>query len=199
MKLLLSSKATLTVLCIALVAQIPHAAYVFTHIGDQKEGWFNFFHGYSYAIALELAVLLFVVRNRQAESYGFAAVSIAINLCYYAMHNVTPFQLQAFPAWLVSVALPVAIACYSHDIAHETVAPVLRTIDVNVAQPAQQITQQNETVVVPVAQQKPTSAQRRAQLETWLRNNITINVSEVAEGFGVSQQLVRRELKELRS
>ena len=125
MKLLLSSKATLTVLCIALVAQIPHAAYVFTHIGAQEEGWFNFFHGYSYAIALELAVLLFVVRNRQAESYGFAAVSVAINLCYYAMHNVAPFQLQAFPAWLVSIALPVAIACYSHDIAKkQKVRPV---------------------------------------------------------------------------
>ena len=66
MNLLRSKEATLSVLVIALIAQIPHAAYVFTHIGKQQETWFSFGHGGAYAIALELAVLLFVVRRRQA-------------------------------------------------------------------------------------------------------------------------------------
>lgn len=129
MKLLRSKESTLAVLIIALVAQLPHAAYVFAHIGNQDTGWLQTAHSYSYAIALELAVLLFVVRNKNLESYGFALVSVLINLSYYNMHEVVPFSLAAFPAWLVSVALPVAIARYSHDIAHEAIEPVRSAIE----------------------------------------------------------------------
>lgn len=191
MNLLRSKEATLSVLVIALIAQIPHAAYVFTHIGKQQETWFSFGHGGAYAIALELAVLLFVVRNRKWESYGFAAVSVLINLSYYNMHGVSTFALSAFPAWLVSVALPVAIACYSHDIAHETVQH-------SAEQPQLEMKPVAESVE-PVAAQRPTAAKRRAQLEAWLQNNITVNVAQVAQQFEVSQTLIRRELKELRT
>lgn len=202
MNLLRSKEATLSVLVIALIAQIPHAAYVFTHIGKQQETWFSFGHGGAYAIALELAVLLFVVRNRQVESYGFAAVSILINLSYYNMHGVSVFSLGSFPAWLVSVALPVAIACYSHDIAHETVQHSFTTIDVPVQHSAEQPQLEMKPVahtVEPVAAQRPTAAERRAQLETWLQNNIAVNVAQVAQQFEVSQTLIRRELRELRT
>lgn len=202
MNLLRSKEATLSVLVIALIAQIPHAAYVFTHIGKQQETWFSFGHGGAYAIALELAVLLFVVRNRKWESYGFAAVSVLINLSYYNMHGVSTFALSAFPAWLVSVALPVAIACYSHDIAHETVQHSFTTIDVPVQHSAEQPQLEMKPVaesVEPVAAQRPTAAKRRAQLEAWLQNNITVNVAQVAQQFEVSQTLIRRELKELRT
>lgn len=115
-----SPNATLGVLALALVAQMPHAADVFrliVHGSDLPAT----LHSYTFAIALELAVLLFVVQNRSAESYGFAGVSIAMNLSYYHLHDVQLFTLAALPALLVSVALPVAIARYSHAVA---VAPV---------------------------------------------------------------------------
>lgn len=111
-----SSNATLSVLGLALIAQMPHAADVFrliVHGSDLPAT----LHSYTFAIALELAVLLFVVQNRSAESYGFAAVSIAMNLSYYHLHNVHLFNVAALPALLVSVALPVAIARYSHAVA----------------------------------------------------------------------------------
>jgi hypothetical protein len=111
-----SSNATLAVLVLALVAQTPHAADVFRLI-VHSEGWTAIAHSYSFAIALELAVLLFVVQNRQKESYGFAGVSIAMNLSYYALHGVQLIAINALPALLVSVALPVAIARYSHAVA----------------------------------------------------------------------------------
>lgn len=116
-ELLRKSYIALLVLALALIAQIPHAAYVFDHIAGNiaEESWTML--GFSYAIALELAVLMFVVHGKQAESYAFAGASVLVNLSYYAMHNVSLWSLEAFPAWLVAFMLPVAIARYSHVIA----------------------------------------------------------------------------------
>jgi hypothetical protein len=111
--------ATLIVLCSALLAQLPHAADVFRLI-VVGEGWWPTVHSYTYAIALELAVLLFVVQRRNVESYAFAGVSILVNLSYYHLHGVQLLSVAALPAWLVSIALPAAIAQYSHLIAAAT-------------------------------------------------------------------------------
>lgn len=105
--------ATLIVLCAALLSQMPHAADVFRLL-VAGEGIWATVHGYAYAVALELAVLLFVVQRRNAESYVFAGVSILVNLSYYALHGTNLFVFAALPAWLVSIALPAAIARYSH-------------------------------------------------------------------------------------
>ena len=115
---------TLIVLCSALLAQLPHAADVFRLI-VMGDGLWPVLHSYTYAVALELAVLLFVVQRRNVESYAFAAVSICVNLSYYALHGVQLFSVAALPAWLVSIALPAAIAQYSHLIAAATDAPAV--------------------------------------------------------------------------
>lgn len=121
-----SPSATLIVLCSALLAQLPHAADVFRLIvvGD---GLWPTLHSYTYAIALELAVLLFVVQRRNVESYAFAGVSILVNLSYYHLHGVQLLSVAALPAWLVSIALPAAIAQYSHLIAAASDAPMQRS------------------------------------------------------------------------
>ncbi len=118
-KFLRSPLATLIVLCSALLAQLPHAADVFRLIvmGDDT---LSRLHGLTYAVALELAVLLFVVQHRNVESYIFAAVSILVNLSYYYLHGVALLSVAALPAWLVSIALPAAIAQYSHLIVAAT-------------------------------------------------------------------------------
>jgi hypothetical protein len=118
--------ATLIVLIAALLAQLPHAADVFRLV-VHGDGIWQVLHSYSYAIALELAVLLFVVQRRNVESYLFAAVSVCVNLAYYALHGVNLFTVAALPAWLISIALPAAIARYSHlivDAAHVAPDPV---------------------------------------------------------------------------
>lgn len=118
-KFLRSPLATLIVLCSALLAQLPHAADVFRLI-VAGNGWPAILHGFTYALALELAVLLFVVQHRNVESYIFAAVSILVNLSYYYLHGVALLSVAALPAWLVSIALPAAIAQYSHLIVAAT-------------------------------------------------------------------------------
>ena len=133
-KFLRSPLATLIVLCSALLAQLPHASDVFRLI-VAGNGWPAILHGFTYALALELAVLLFVVQHRNVESYIFAAVSILVNLSYYYLHGVALLSVAALPAWLVSIALPAAIAQYSHLIvaateqgeAQTAIAPVLPT------------------------------------------------------------------------
>jgi hypothetical protein len=117
-QILRSQVATLAVLSLALLAQLPHAAEVFM-IAGASHGWLAWLHGLAYAVALELAVLLFVVQERRSESYGFAIVSVLVNLAYYA-ERVSLFSVQALPAWLISLALPIAIALYSHAIAGDS-------------------------------------------------------------------------------
>jgi len=113
--------ATLVVLVAALLAQLPHAADVFRLV-VHGDGLWQVAHSYSYAIALELAVLLFVVQRRNVESYLFAFVSICVNLAYYSLHGVNLFSVAALPAWLISIALPAAIARYSHLIVDAGIA-----------------------------------------------------------------------------
>lgn len=154
-----SPNAVLCVLALALLAQMPHAADVFRLIvkpESTEHNWqwlFSVAHSYSYAVALELAVLLFVVLNRHVESYIFAGASILINLCYYGLSSVHLFSLNAFPAWLISIVLPVAIARYSHAIVdsgateqqpqHKRVTRTVRNT---------QTVEQSEQFVVPTVQ-----------------------------------------------
>lgn len=193
-----SPNATLAVLGLALIAQMPHAADVFRLI-VQGAGWSATMHSYTFAIALELAVLLFVVQNRSAESYGFAAVSIAMNLSYYHLHNVQLFNVAALPALLVSVALPVAIARYSHAVAvapvhtepvqdEQALQPVVQPASV---QSAETSTQEDK----PDAQAKPAQVNpddaRRARL---LKSEGLTNIQIAAE-LGVHRNTVGSLLK----
>lgn len=149
--------ATLAVLLTALVAQLPHAADVF-RLAVAGHGLGATLHSYSYAVALELAVLLFVVQRRNVESYVFAVASICINLAYYALHGVNLASVSAAPAWLISVALPVAIARYSHlivDAAHEDAAPVAQPVSPSVAQPVAQPVAPTTNQVVSVSPSEP--------------------------------------------
>lgn len=98
------------VLILALAAQMPHAAAVFARLAPGA-GWLGAAHAAAYALALEGAILIFVMRGRRWTSVGFAACSVAVNLAYYWPAFVAPAAL------LVSVALPVAIALYSHEMA----------------------------------------------------------------------------------
>jgi hypothetical protein len=109
-----SQYAVLTVLVIALVAQMPHAQHVF-YLRGHDMGWASWLQSWGFAIALEVAVLVFVVRGNVRASWGFATFSIAINLAYYAQTTGSAWYMSVID-WLLSVGLPVAIALYSHEV-----------------------------------------------------------------------------------
>ena len=205
--------ATLVVLVAALLAQLPHAADVFRLV-VHGDGWWQIAHSYSYAIALELAVLLFVVQRRNWESYLFAFVSICVNLAYYSLHGVNLFSVAALPAWLISIALPAAIARYSHLIvdagiaqnnAAETPQDDAQDVDTTDAEtPQTDGTSAAQLPYVPAPQErkparktarkrkavKLTPEQRRAQV---MESGIT-DAATIAAQFGVSMRTAQADI-----
>jgi hypothetical protein len=117
LKVLRSQSFLILVLALALLGQVPHAAHVFLHFSIASGVWATL-HSYAYALAVEMAILLFVVHARHMESYIFAGVSVLVNLAYYSM-QVSLFTFAALPVWLVSFALPCGIALYSHLLADD--------------------------------------------------------------------------------
>lgn len=102
--------AILVVLLLAFLAQMPHAGAVFLSVAHES-GWLQAISGLTYAVALEVATLVFVMRGKIAESWIFACFSIAVNVCYYFFPNGGPVAKG-----LISLGLPLAIALYSHEL-----------------------------------------------------------------------------------
>lgn len=186
--------AILVVLVLALVAQMPHAADVFRLIVHGSD-WLAVLHSYSFAIALELAVLLFVVQNRHVESYGFAAVSVAMNISYYHLHDVHLWSLAALPAVLVSVALPIAIARYSHAVAEvplpSDIKPKRKSSPVQTAEPAVHSQSAEDAQVEPDTQ--PNDAQipvidKKHRVQQMRAEGLTI--AQIADEMGVHRNTV---------
>ena len=191
--------ATLIVLIAALLAQLPHAADVFRLV-VHGDGIWQVLHSYSYAIALELAVLLFVVQRRNVESYLFAAVSVCVNLAYYALHGVNLFTVAALPAWLISIALPAAIARYSHlivDAAHgapepaQDAAPTVQRRKRNVEP---EVVQDATPEPLQVAQDDATPT-IDARAQALQMANEGMNASQIAKALDANYSTVRSWLK----
>lgn len=116
-KFLKSEGAILAVILFAFGAQMPHAYSVFISVSHGTENGVSAFLKISavlYAIALEIATLVFVARGRVLFSIVFAVVSVAVNLSYY----FAP-EGSALTMILISLALPLAIALYSHELSHD--------------------------------------------------------------------------------
>lgn len=106
----------------ALIPMINHTAIVYQAAYD-NEGWIL---SYVYSIALELAILLFVLRGRNKKKkfdykpIFFMLVSIGVNACYY-------FNI---PIWvdklLLTIILPVTIALYSYEVVNDRKKIIVR-------------------------------------------------------------------------
>ena len=192
--------ATLIVLIAALLAQLPHAADVFRLV-VHGDGIWQILHSYSYAIALELAVLLFVVQRRNVESYLFAIVSVCVNLAYYALHGVNLFSVAAMPAWLISIALPAAIARYSHLIVDAAQADAFMQVE----SPKQDAPVQRRKRTEPDATPEPLQVAQDAtddatptvdaRAQALQMANEGMNASQIAKALGANYSTVRSWLK----
>lgn len=109
--------AILVVILFAFGAQMPHAYSVFISVAHGTETAVSALLKISavlYAIALEIATLVFVARGRVLFSIVFAVVSVAVNLSYYFAPDGSALTMI-----LISLALPLAIALYSHELSHD--------------------------------------------------------------------------------
>lgn len=117
----------------ALFVQAPHSAEVFHRISTSLAWWWplGWLHSAGFALVLELAVLLFVVRGRKELSWCFAGISVLMNIFYYYTPAwwISPGTTAAAMVMCIvtSIALPLAIAFYSHEVAGDDVQVV--TVD----------------------------------------------------------------------
>jgi len=185
-------------------------------------GWQAQLHAYAFALAVETAVLLFVLAGHKRISYAFALATFATNLSYYAMAGVDLLSVQGAPAWLMSLLLPAAIMGYSHTIAERggavsstatppdaaTAPPVApaEPLDVAVPEPASD----EQPAAAPAApaparkpaqrktQRKPaklSAAQRQAQIAS---SGVT-DPSAICAQFGVSLRTAQNDIAAVRS
>lgn len=118
--------AVLSFLTLALVAQIPQVAALVLHIVGQGD-WLSYLHAYTFAIALDGAILIFVTRQRTGLAWVFAIGSMLMNTTHYmppvlARHASLldpPAIVDIVGAALLSIALPFALAQYSHLASHD--------------------------------------------------------------------------------
>jgi hypothetical protein len=116
----------------ALFVQAPHSAEVFHRISTSQ--WWaivSWVHSAGFAIVLELAVLLFVVRGRTKLSWSFAGISVLMNVFYYYSplwwSTPTIVWSDIVKCVVTSIALPLAIAFYSHEVAKQDTQPAKQT------------------------------------------------------------------------
>ena len=181
-KLLRSRAATTIFLLAAIGAQTPHAAYVFyTTANDSR------FTAWLAAFALESAVLHFVLHGQRKVSYLFASVSVAMNLAYYRMHGVDIFALEGATAWLLAIALPVAIAFYSHSIAENAEEIAEETKPASIDENAVESPFLSQWVVNPIPTQekalRPAYAVERQPIAPYLPEEVeeSASMAQVAE------------------
>lgn len=203
-----SEAALLTLLAMALISQTPHTAVLFHRLSPAVDGPANFatwLHAVAYAIALEFATLVFVVRGQRKLAWLFAGVSIAVNLLYYAIGEITPIYVLS--ALMVSVALPSSIAFYSHSVAEhagakdaaETPQDDAQDVDTTDAEtPQTDATSTPQTTTVTPRKRKATKRkpakltpeQRRAQV---MESGIT-DAATIAAQFQVSMRTAQADI-----
>lgn len=190
MDFLETKTAVLIVLVLALAAQLPHTAEVFMHVGNVHKlssGWWlaGLVHSVAYAVALESAVLLFVVRRQQGASYLFACVSVLINLCYYAEQE----NIWSLSAWLISLSLPIAIALYSHAVAGDAQESfTVHSLIAKVHKPKKDV---RPLIVQKDAQSEGSEAQPEAKTLAMQLFSEGLNKSQIAERLNVHRNTVR--------
>jgi hypothetical protein len=202
----------------ALLAQAPHAAWVFLRIAphDDAPGFsvaiaLAILGAIVYAIALEGATAYFVWHNAGRIAVAFAVFSFLHNVAYYMPIE---WGVNAWGAWLtvrfilsmllISASLPIAIAAFSHvqasratakqpAIAVQTQAPELSQIEPELFAV--------QTPVQTAAKQDP--ATRRSAILAHLGNGWNGShpakgiIATIAAEFGANSSTIYRDLQAL--
>ncbi len=188
----------------ALLAQAPHAAFVFNRVSQHSaewEVWAGALGALVYAIALEGATAYFVWKNNMWWAVGFAAFSIAHNIAYYmpATWTFTAWGAEltvrdTFSAILISVSLPVAIAAFSHVQAQ---ARHDKTVTTETKDETSTAPTDNTTTVQPVAPvdtPQPETVQQvdtaPAPLAPVVVSDKPVNKTQLAKLVGVSRTTI---------
>lgn len=122
-----SPGAMMIALILALFAQGEHTAQVFAHFSHGGAGNAQAL-SYAFAAAVEVAVLLFVLKGHKRISYAFAGATFLTNIVYYAIGGIDLLTAAVAPVLLLSALLPAVIVGYSHTIAEGPKTDLAETV-----------------------------------------------------------------------
>jgi len=100
-----------TVIILALLTQVTHAAWVFEQISQTSDGWYNNLLSYVFAISLELSIFIFTIFGKKKTATFFAVVSTLLNILYYWFKISFSFEFCAM--LVISPIIPTTIWYYS--------------------------------------------------------------------------------------
>ena len=191
--------ATLLFLVAALLAQTPHSATVFHRVSTSPDlVLISWVHAYAFAISVEAAVLMFVIRREVSRAWMFAGFSFAINIVYYWQSewiaNLGASSPNMAGALLSSVMLPLAIALYSHSVSDESTVKAGQDA---VAKPAAK--QDAKPAQAPAAKPAAKKERKLAKNErlALLREHGITDYNEAASETGVSYDTARRDVLQI--
>jgi hypothetical protein len=92
-----------------LIVMVSHTSYIFYNHAVTKD-LLSIIMSIIYAIAVEIAILIFVLKGRTKLSLTFGFFQVIINLFYYYE------SLNEYAPLLLSIEIPLALAAYSHEI-----------------------------------------------------------------------------------
>ena len=174
-----------TVQAVAVAASVECMFFALTEV--VLKSWDMWRNSKKTIVPLAISVSAFVV-------YFILVMALVYTLEVSSGHSLAPL---AFP--VVSVVAAVALGVTRWHKRIETTEMESVTVAQLEKQLAQQEAQHETDNAQHIAETKATPAQRRETMLQWLRNGIDIKTQQVAEEFGVSATLIRRELAELRN
>jgi prefoldin subunit 5 len=98
----------------ALSVMIYHTGVAF-YVESGKSGYISGFFASLFALAIDAAILIFVLRGNQM-AHVFSVFQIVMNLIHFGEIQNTDWYNVSFGAWFISFSLPVIISSYSHEV-----------------------------------------------------------------------------------
>lgn len=111
-KFILNEAFGIVALLLLLVPQIAHTIYVFKINSQYANPWF----AWSYAVGVDLAILIFTVKGWIRTAYAYFAGTLALNLVYQFYPN------SVMASILICVMLSGTIFSFSHLFYHKSKA-----------------------------------------------------------------------------
>ena len=109
-KFILNEAFGIFALLLLLIPQIAHTIYVFNINSQYTNPWFS----WSYAVGVDLAILIFTVKGWMRTAYAYFAGTLALNLVYQFYPN------SALASILICVMLSGTIFSFSHLFYHKS-------------------------------------------------------------------------------
>lgn len=98
---------------ISMLVQTPHTAVAFADLSSLPPAW-SWVQAIVFALVIDMAILVYTVRNRVDIALGAAIIMFLINIYYYS--HLYPDYLSMGFGVLMAAVIPISVYYYSEEI-----------------------------------------------------------------------------------